>query len=284
MPRVEGKVIFLTGAARGQGRAHAVRLAQEGADIICCDIFEDIATNWYPLSRQSDLDETVRLIESYDRRVVARQGDVRDPAAMKAIVNEGVAELGRLDGVVANAGICPIIEPDPQAFFDAVTVDFNGVVHALDAALPHIVDGGSIAATSSVAALLTRTTDTSGPGGIGYALAKRFVASLVNDLALVLAPRKIRVNAVHPTNCNTDMLNSDIMYQAFRPDLQNPTREDALKAFPTMTAMGNPYVEPEDIANMVLFLMSDESRYVSGMQMRVDAGSIVRHRPQQPTF
>ncbi len=284
MPRVDGKVIFVTGAGRGQGRAHAVRLAQEGADIICCDILEDIATNRYPLSRRSDLDDTVRLIESYGRRVVARQGDVRDPAAMKAIVNEGVAELGRLDGVVANAGICPLAEPDPQAFFDVVTVNFNGMVHALDAALPHIVDFGSIAAIASVAALLQRTTDTSGPAGIGYALSKRLVASMVNDLALVLAPRMIRVNAVHPTNCNTDMLNSDIMYQAFRPDLQNPTREDALEAFPTMNAMSNPYVEPEDIANMVLFLMSDESRYVSGMQMRVDAGSIVRHRPQQPTF
>jgi SDR family mycofactocin-dependent oxidoreductase len=284
MPRVEGKVIFVTGAARGQGRAHAVRLAQEGADIICCDILEDIPTNRYPLSRQSDLDETVRLIESYDRRVVARQGDVRDPAAMKAIVNEGVAELGRLDGVVANAAICPLDEPDPQAFLDVVTVDFNGVVHAIDAALPHIVDGGSIVATASLAALLSRTTDASGPGGIGYALAKRFVASLVNDLALVLASRKIRVNAVHPTNCNTNMLNSDIMYRSFRRDLENPTREDALEAFPAMTAMGNPYVEPEDIANMVLFLMSDESRYVSGMQMRVDAGGLVKHRPQQPTF
>ena len=240
MPRVDGKVIFVTGAVRGQGRAHAVRLAQEGADIICCDILEDIATNRYPLSRQSDLDDTLRLIESYGRRVVARQGDVRDPAAMKAIVNEGVAEMGRLDGVVANAGICPLAEPDPQAFFDVVTVNFNGMVHALDAALPHIVDGGSIAAIASVAALLQRTTDTSGPGGIGYALSKRLVASMVNDLALVLAPRMIRVNAVHPTNCNTDMLNSDIMYQAFRPDLQNPTREDALEAFPTMNAMSNP--------------------------------------------
>jgi len=286
MPRVPGKVVFITGAARGQGRAHAVRLAQEGADIIAIDLLEDIATNGYPLSRPEDLRETVRLVESCDRRILARQADVRDPGALSAVVAEGVAEFGHLDAVVANAGICPLQTPDPQAFLDSVMVLFNGVVNTVSASLPHITDGGSIIAIGSTAALLPGKADnpTAGPGFTGYCLAKRFVAQFVNDLALVVAPRRIRANAVHPVNCNTNMLNSDIMYKQHRPDLENPTREDALGSFATMIPMGIPYVEPEDIADMVLFLVSDESRYVTGTQMRVDAGSIIRHRPQQPTF
>lgn len=287
MGRVQDKVVFITGAARGQGRAHALRLAEEGADIIAVDICDNIATNDYPLATRDDLDETTRLVEKAGRRIVARVADVRDPAALKAAVADGVAELGKLDAVVAQAGICPLGgDKGPQAFIDAVTVDFNGVVHAVEAALPYLPDGGSIVATGSLAGLVTASTDNpaNGPGGLGYSFAKRAVASFIHDLALVLAPRKIRVNAVHPTNCNTDMLNSDVMYRQFRPDLENPTREDALPAFPAMTAMGIPYVEPTDIANAVLFLVSDESRYVTGVQLRVDAGGYVRRRPQQPPF
>jgi len=286
MPRVSGKVVFITGAARGQGRAHAVRLAEEGADIIAVDLLEDIATNGYALSRPEDMEQTAKIVESFGRRIVWRQADVRDPGALEVAVADGLAEFGHLDAVVANAAICPLVTPDPQAFLDSVMVCFGGVVNAVNAALPHISDGGSIVATGSTAALLPGATDTetAGPGGFGYSLAKRFVAQFINDLALVVAPRKIRANVVHPTNCNTNMLNSEIMYKQFRQDLEHPTREDALSAFEVMSAMGIPYVEPEDIANMVLFLVSDESRYVTGTQMRVDAGSIVRHRPQQPTF
>ena len=286
MGRVQDKVVFITGAARGQGRAHALRLAEEGANIIAVDLCEDIATNRYPLATRADLDETVRLVEKLDRRIVARVADVRDPAALKAAVTDGVAELGRLDAVVAQAGICPLGNQDSMAFMDAITVDLNGVIHAVEAALPHLPDGGSIVATGSLAALITATIDNpaNGPGGLGYSFAKRTVAAFVNDLALVLAPRRIRANAVHPTNVNTDMLNSDIMYRTFRPDLEHPTREDALPAFPASTAMGNPYVEPRDIADAVLFLVSDESRYITGMQLRVDAGGYVKRRPQLPTF
>lgn len=287
MGRVDNKVVFITGAARGQGRAHALRLAAEGADIIAVDLCEDIETNAYPLATRDDLDETVRQVEKLERRIVARQADVRDAAALKAVVAEGVAEFGRLDAVVAQAGIAPLgPQQGVQAFVDAITVDFNGVVHAVEAALPHLPDGGSIVATGSIAALIPASTDNpaNGPGGLGYSFAKRSVAAFVHDLATVLASRRIRVNAVHPTNVNTDMLNSDIMYRSFRPDLENPTREDALASFPATTGMGNPYVEPEDIADTVLFLVSDESRYVTGMQMRVDAGGYVRRRPQMPAF
>ena len=287
MGRVQDKAVFITGAARGQGRAQAVRLASEGADIVAVDLCADIATNGYPLATEADLEETVRQVEKLGRRIVARRADVRDPAALKAAVAEGVAELGRLDAVVAQAGICPLgPEQSVQAFLDAVTVDFNGVVHAVDAALPHLPDGASIVATGSIAGLIPATVDNpaNGPGGLGYSFAKRQVAAFVHDLATVMLSRRIRVNAVHPTNVNTDMLNSDVMYRSFRPDLESPTREDALPGFPATTGFGVPFVEPENIADMVLFLVSDESKYVTGMQMRVDAGGYVKRRPQLPAF
>ncbi|MET7486876.1 mycofactocin-coupled SDR family oxidoreductase [Streptomyces sp. NPDC005538] len=286
MGRVQDKVVFITGAARGQGRSHALRLAAEGADIIAVDLCADIATNAYPLATQDDLDETVRQVEKLGRRIVARKADVRDPAALKAAVADGVAELGRLDAVVAQAGIAPLGPQSAQAFIDAVTVDYVGVVHAVEAALPHLPDGASIVATGSIAALTPATVDNpaNGPGGLGYSFAKRQVAAFVHDLATVLLSRRIRVNALHPTNVNTDMLHNDLMYRSFRPDLDSPTREDAMVSFPATTGMGNPYVEPEDVSDTVLFLVSDESRYVTGMQMRVDAGGYVRKRPQLPTF
>jgi SDR family mycofactocin-dependent oxidoreductase len=289
MGRVEGKVVLVTGVARGQGRAHALRLAEEGADIVGVDILEDIATNDYAMATQADLDETVQLVEKLDRRIAVRKADVRDRGTLRAAVSEAVAELGgRLDAVIAQAGICPLGRPagDGQAFIDALSVDFNGVVNAVDVALPFLVDGGSIVCTGSVAGLIPGATDNPvlGPGGIGYSLAKRSVAAFVHDLSLVLAPRSIRVNAIHPTNCNTDMLNSDVMYRQFRPDLENPTRDDALVAFPAMNAMPVGFVEPSDIAATALFLISDDARYVTGMQMRVDAGAYVKNRPQQPTF
>lgn len=284
MGRVQDKVVFITGAARGQGRAHAVRLAREGAQIIGVDRCEDIKTNDYPLATPDDLAETVRLVETAGGRMLSTIADVRDRGALGAAVEQGVGEFGRIDAVVAQAGICPLGSDDPQAFLDAFTVDFVGVVNAIELTLPHLSGGGSIIATGSLAALLPGATDNpaNGAGGLGYSLAKRMVASFVNDLAVVLGPKGIRANAVHPTNCDTDMLNSEIMYRQFRPDLESPTREDALPVFTVMTNMGIPFVAPDDVADMVLFLVSDESRYVTGMQMRVDAGGFVRNRPQQP--
>lgn len=286
MGKLQDKVVFITGVARGQGRVQALRFAEEGADIIGVDLCADIATNGYALATREDLDETARQVEKLGRRMFAAQADVREPAALRDAVSRGVAALGGLDAVVAQAGICPLGSQDPQAFLDAVSVDFNGVVHAVQAALPHLPDGSSIVATGSVAGLLPGSTDdpANGFGGLGYAWAKRAVSSFVHDLSLTLAPRGIRVNAVHPTNCNTPMLHSDAMYRVFRPDLESPAREDALLAFPAMNAMPVGFVEPEDVAAMVLFLISDDSRYVTGMQMRVDAGSYVKNRAQQPAF
>ena len=283
MGRMTGKTVLITGAARGQGREHAVKLAEEGADILAIDLAEDIETNAYPLATPEDLEETVALVEKYDRRIVASRADVRDRVALKAAVAQGVAELGRLDGVVAQAGICPLGTEDPQAFVDAVAVNLVGVINTVDAAIPHLNDGASVVATGSLAAFVPGSTDNPamGFGGLGYTYSKHGVASFIHDLAIVLAPRMIRANAVHPTNCNTDMLNSDIMYRQFRPDIEHPTRDDALVAFPAINALPIPYVEPGDVAAAVLFLLSDDSRFVTGLQLRVDAGAYVKARPLQ---
>jgi SDR family mycofactocin-dependent oxidoreductase len=283
MGRVAGKVALISGAARGQGRSHARTLAAEGADIIAVDICADISTNEYPLARPEDLDETARLVEKEGRRAHTEIADVRDRAALAAAIDRGVTELGRLDIVVANAGICPLTAGlPPQAFVDAVDVDLVGVLNLVHAGMKHLSEGASIIATGSVAAFMASMNTggiDGGPGGAGYAFAKQVVAHYVNDLALALAPNKIRVNAIHPTNCNTDMLHSPPMYRAFRPDLQEPTREDAEVVFPVIQGMPIPYVEPEDISEAVLFLASDAARYITGQQLRVDAGGFLKVKP-----
>jgi SDR family mycofactocin-dependent oxidoreductase len=278
--RLEGKVAFITGAARGQGRSHAVRLAQEGADIIAIDIVEQIESNPYPLSTPEDLAETVTLVEKLGRRIIATKADVRERDQLREAVTKGVAELGRLDIVVANAGILPMAMGDPQAtdFIDAVDVDLIGVMNAVAVSVPHLPDHSSIIVTGSTAAMMPNTTDNPamGPGSAGYGWAKKILIGYVEEMALHLASKFIRVNAVHPTNVNTHLLHNDGLYSQFRPDLENPTREDVEPAFVTFQAMPIPYVEPVDISNLVLFLASDESRYITGQQIRVDAGSLLK--------
>ena len=279
MGRVEGKTALVTGAARGQGRQHAVRLAQEGADVILIDICADIPGAGYPMATPEDLAETVRLVEKFDRRAVSSVVDVRDRPALQLAVSAAVDTLGALDVVVANAGICPIGPDFPvTAFADALDVDLIGVLNTVHAALPFVSAGGSIIATGSVAAMLPNVVNNpaNGPGGAGYGLAKQFITDYVVVLARQLAPQGIRVNAVHPTNCDTDMLHSAPMYKAFRKDLDQPTRADAEEAFPRMQAMPIPYVEPDDIAHAVVYLASDESRYVTGLQLPVDGGALLK--------
>jgi SDR family mycofactocin-dependent oxidoreductase len=279
--RLEGKVAFITGAARGQGRSHAVRLAEEGADIIAVDICRQIESNPYPLSTPEDLAETVLLVEKLDRRIVTFQADVRERDQLRDAVKAGVAELGRLDTVVANAGILPMAmgQPDPMDFVDAVDVDLIGVMNAVAVSLPHLPDGASIIVTGSTAGMMPNTTDNPqmGPGSAGYGWSKRILIGYVEQMGLHLAPRFIRVNAIHPTNCNTHLLHNEGLYAMFRPDIENPTREDVEPAFTMFQAMPIPYVEPVDISNLVLFLASDESRYITGQQIRVDAGSLLKY-------
>lgn len=276
--RMEGKVVFVTGAARGQGRSHAIRLAEEGADIIACDICAQIDSNLYPLATPEDLDETVNLVEKLGRRIVARKADVRDRNELKAVLEEGVRELGHVDVLVANAGICPMGAGNPLDFVDATDVDLIGVMNAVAVSIPHLPDGGSIVITGSTAGLMEGATDTGsmGYGGMGYSWAKKTLVGYTEQMALVLAARMIRVNAIHPTNCNTHLLHNDELYRVFRPDLENPTREDVEPAFTYFQAMPIPYVEPLDISNAVLYFACEESRYVTGQQHRVDAGSFLR--------
>jgi len=280
MGRVEGKVAFITGAARGQGRSHAVRLAEEGADIIAVDLCRDYETVGYKMATPDDLKETVRLVEAQGRRVVALQSDVRSMADMREAVRRGVAELGGLDIVVAQAGIAPLRgEPKLQAWCDAVDVDLIGTINAIQAALPQLREGASVIATGSTAALMDHgivAEPGSNPGGAGYAFAKRALSEYIHELARNLAPLKQRANVVHPTNCDTPMLQSEPMYRSFRPDLENPTRADAEPSFAVQQAMPVPYVEPLDISNAVLFLASEEARYITGTQLRVDAGGYLK--------
>jgi SDR family mycofactocin-dependent oxidoreductase len=276
---LEGKVAFVTGAARGQGRSHAVRLAQAGADIIAVDICETFDSMNYPLATPEDLAQTVKDVEALDRRIVAAQGDVRDRSRLKAVLDDGLAVFGRLDIVVANAGVTAMKSPTTiQAFIDGIDVDLGGVLNTVGVTVPHLKSGASIIVTGSTAGLMKGLIDNpaTGPGGAGYAWAKRTIATYVEALALQLAPHMIRVNAIHPTNVNTTLLHNDDIYRAFRPDLESPTREDAMLAFPAMQAMPIPYVEPGDVSELVAFLASDNSRYMTGLNIRLDAGAMLK--------
>lgn len=280
MGRVEGKVAFITGAARGQGRSHAIRLAEEGANVIAVDLCEDIASIGYPLATAEDLEETAKYVEKTGRRMVAVKADVREPAQLKSALEQGIAEFGKLDIVVAQAGVAGMKgEPQIDAWCDVINTNLVGTINAIQVALPHLGEGASIIATGSTAALMdVAKVDNPGAdlGGVAYMTSKRALSGYVYDLATHLAPRGIRANVVHPTNCNTDMLQSAPMYRSFRPDLEKPTRADAEPAFGVQQAMKIPYVEASDISNMVLFLASEESRYVTGMQMRVDGGGYLK--------
>ncbi|CAJ1510682.1 mycofactocin-coupled SDR family oxidoreductase [[Mycobacterium] burgundiense] len=283
MGRVEGKVVLVTGAARGQGRRHAVRLAEEGADVILFDICADIEHNSYALATEDDLQDACREVEKAGHRVVSSAVDVRNRDALQAALADAVGELGKLDVVVANAGICPLGSDQPiGAFANAFDVDFLGVVNTVHTALPYLTAGASVITVGSVAGLLAERAGPGGAmgpqgaGGAGYNLAKQFIDKYTMALAGQLAPLSIRANVVHPTNVNTPMLHNDQMYKMFRPDLEHPGLDDAILTFPMMQGMPIPFVEPEDISHAVTYLASDESRYVTGVQLKVDAGASLK--------
>jgi SDR family mycofactocin-dependent oxidoreductase len=275
MGRVEGKVAFITGAARGQGRSHAVRLAEEGADIIAVDICGQIASVPFPMASADDLAETVRLVEKFGRRIVAIECDVRDYPALEAAVNQGVAELGGIDIVSANAGISSagqLHELSEEAWQDVIDVNLTGVWHTCKATVPHLISGGggSIVLTSSMAAL--RTWQNIGH----YAAAKHGVVGVARVMAAELAPYGIRVNAIHPTQVDTPMLANDWSYSLFRPDLERPTKEDVVEPMTTLNMLPVPWVEAVDISNALLFLVSDEARYITGVSLPIDAGANIK--------
>jgi (+)-trans-carveol dehydrogenase len=278
---LEGKAAVVTGAARGQGRSHCVRLAEEGADIVAIDICGQIATAKYAMSTPEDLQETVRLVESLDRRILPTQADVREYAAVAAAVDQGAAQLGRLDVVVANAGIAPTtpaIEISQDEWRDTVDTDLTGVWNVCRAALPHLIDGkrgGSMILTSSAVAHVGFANL------VHYSAAKAGLVGLMRSLAVELGPHMIRVNTIHPTVVNTPMVQNQTSYDIFDPDGSAEKGEEGvpaqvIEAMKTINALPIPWVEAIDVSNVVVFLASDQGRYITGSEIRVDAGAAAK--------
>jgi SDR family mycofactocin-dependent oxidoreductase len=271
MGSLDGKVAFITGVARWQGRSHAVRMATDGAAIIGVDICADIPSNGYPMASRDELDETVALVEAKGGKMVASVADVRDFHALKAALDAGVEQFGRLDIVLANAGIAAMAfreltdDEDLEMWTDVLNVNLVGAYHTAKAAIPHLVaggHGGAIVFTSSTAGL--RGFGGLQGGGLGYAASKHGLVGLMRTLANALAPLNIRVNTVHPTAVNTMMAVNPQMvafleaYPDGGPHLQNPMPVELL--------------EPKDISAAIAYLVSDEAKYVTGVTFPVDAG------------
>jgi (+)-trans-carveol dehydrogenase len=275
MGRLEGKVAFVTGAARGQGRSHAVRFAEEGADIIALDVVHDIATVPYPLGTPDELEETKRAVEALDRRILAYRVDVRDSDGVAAALADAVSRLGRLDIVVANAGILSfgaLSEMDESTWQNMVDVNLTGVWVSIDAAVPHILAGGA-------GGTILMTSSTSGlrayPGVGHYVAAKHGVLGLMKTLAQELAPHSIRVNAIAPTQVDTPMVQNEGLYRVWSPGTPNPTRADFERASSAAIPLSIPWVDPADVSNAMVFLASDEARYITGVCLPVDGGTLV---------
>jgi len=270
--KLEGKVAFITGAARGQGRSHAVRFAQEGADIIAVDVTKQVDTVPYPTATAEDMAETVRQVEALDRRIVAAEADVRDMQALTEVVDRGVADLGRLDIVLANAGIstpAETLEMSEETWDTMIDINLSGVWKTLKASVPHIINGergGSVVITSSLAAIYPN------PNTAHYSAAKAGLVQLGKVMAKELASQSIRVNTVHPTTVATDMIINEATFKLFRPDLENPTRADFEEAALTLNALPVAAMDAADITNAIMYLVSDEGRYVTGTQLVIDAG------------
>jgi SDR family mycofactocin-dependent oxidoreductase len=270
MAALRGKVALVTGAARGQGRAHAVKLASEGANVIAVDLCDQIESVPYPMGTSEDLANTVKLVEDTGAGIVARQADVRDAGALTAALQTGFDEFGRLDIVVANAAIAPMTADN--GWRDVIDVNLTGTYNTVAAAAPIMIDqavGGAIVLISSVAGLAGVGTNAS--GSIGYAAAKHGVVGLMRVYANLLAPYRIRVNSVHPSGVDTPMINNEFTRQWIEEISGGPDKpQDLTNALPV------PVLDPDDIANAVLWLVSDSARYVTGVTLPVDAGFTVK--------
>jgi SDR family mycofactocin-dependent oxidoreductase len=271
MGNLDGKVAFITGAARGMGRAHAVKLASEGADVIALDICTDIESADYPGATTQDLAETVKLVEGQGRRILAQQADVRDPDSVDTVVAEGLREFGRLDIVIANAGIIRMTDTDEprRTFREVVEVNLIGVWNTVDAAIPALVAGGrggSIVLTSSTQGI--KASGTERPGLQGYAASKRGLVALMQGWASQLAPHSIRVNTIHPSGVATPMIiNETTMALSAAKDPWLLSQQNALPIA---------LVAPEDIATAVAWLVSDAGRFITGTSWPLDAGFTLR--------
>lgn len=273
--RVEGKVAFITGAARGQGRSHAVRLAQEGADIIGLDVCANTGFD-YEASTTEDLAETVRQVEALGRRMHTGIGDVRDYESVSSILAAGVERFGKVDIVLANAGIANSgklsHEWSDQEWRTMIDTNLTGVWNTTKAATPYFIEqgtGGSMVITSSLAGMKGAR------GCVGYVASKWGVLGITKSLARELAEYRVRVNAVSPTNVETPMLDNPMMYKVFRPDLEAPTLDDAIGTYATINLWPIPWIQPVDVSNMILFLASEEGRYITGAVLPIDLGASV---------
>jgi (+)-trans-carveol dehydrogenase len=274
MARVEGKVAFITGAARGQGRSHAVRLAEEGADVIGVDACAPIGSiSAYDFPGLDDLEETAELVRGLGRRCVVRQADVRDSAQLEAAVADGVAELGRLDVVVANAGIFSLgaaLEIDEQQWQDVIDINLTGVWKTLKAALPPMRErgeGGSVVLIASLAG------HKGVPHTAHYAATKHAVIGLTKVFANEFAHEFIRVNCISPNSVDTPMIQNEATYKLFAPDLDHPTKDDVVDAFAGLNALPVPFLDARDVSNAVVYFASEDARYVTGSVLNVDAGA-----------
>lgn len=270
------RVVLVTGASRGQGRAHAVRLAQEGADIIAVDLGHDLDTVAYPLGTADDLDETAALVRREGQHIVTAIADVRDRAVLTEAVAKGVAQFGHLDGVVANAGIVSYGRSDAiddRSWQDVLDVNLTGVWNTTSVAVPHLRAhgrGGSVVLISSGAGLAGL------PNGAHYAAAKHGLVGLMRTLAMELGGENIRVNSVHPAQVDTPMIRNSRMYELFMPDPSRRSEKRFEEISRRMNLLPVPWVEPIDVANAVLFLLSDEARYITGVTLPVDAGALTK--------
>jgi SDR family mycofactocin-dependent oxidoreductase len=270
MGSLDGKVAFITGGARGQGRSHALHLAEQGADIVTIDVLADLDTVAYHGSTQADLQETVALVEKTGRGIVTYHGDVREQEDVDAAVAAGLDRFGRIDIVVANAGITTlglIWELSEETWRTMLDINLTGVFHTVKATVPHMIEagrGGSIIMIGSCAI---------GMPHLGhYSAAKNGVVGLMQSLAAELAAHKIRVNAIHPTTVATEMFLNEPSYRVFRPDLEEPTKDDVAEVMTAMNKLGVPWIEPIDTSNAVLWLACDTSRYVTGTALSINAG------------
>jgi (+)-trans-carveol dehydrogenase len=273
--KLDGKVALISGAARGQGRSHALTLAREGADIIAFDICKQLPGVEIPMSRPEDLDETAQLVSKTGRRVLAMQGDVRDTASLDAVVEAGLGEFGHIDVVVANAGIDSIagtVTMPDEIWDQMIAVNLTGVFKTIRAALPSMIrrgTGGSIVVTSSCAGLRPY------PNHVHYVASKYGVIGVTQAVALEVAHYRIRCNAVAPAAVKTDLVVNPVLFSLFTGN-PNATIEDATPVFKTLNLIDEPWVEPRDVSNAVLWLASDDSRYVTGIVLPIDLGLLIK--------
>ena len=269
--KLEDRTVLITGGARGQGRSHALAFAREGADIVVTDIAKQVSTVPYTMSSEADLAETVAQVEALDQRCLAVQADARDTAATNAAVGQAVDQFGKIDVLVVNHGLLslsPVADMSDEVWDDVISSDLTGVFKAVRAVIPHMVaqKSGRIVATASMAGR------TGLPTVAHYCAAKWGVIGFVKSVAREVAADGVTVNCICPTNVDTDMIHNPAFYALFAPGVENPSRDDVIPGFQSLNAVPVPWIEAIDISNAMLFLASDEARYITGEALHVSAG------------